>query len=109
MANKKTGKTGTHLSANTSPVQCSLISPTKYEQLLNAQILKAQKDTDDLTVFLRFLGSAHVKVAHKHVAEIDPRFCSINVFLCSNRAQMRILTERSQSCFLSKARWKCGK
>jgi len=24
MANKKTGKTGTHLSADTSPVQCSL-------------------------------------------------------------------------------------
>jgi len=26
-----------------------------YEQLLCAQILKVQKETDDLTVFLRFL------------------------------------------------------
>jgi len=30
------------------------ISPTYYEQLLPTQIPKAQKDTDDLTVFLRF-------------------------------------------------------
>jgi hypothetical protein len=30
------------------------ILPTFYKQLLCAQILKVQKDTDDLTVFLRF-------------------------------------------------------
>ncbi len=30
------------------------MSPTFYEQLLHTKIPKAQKDTDDLTVFLRF-------------------------------------------------------
>jgi len=34
------------------------ISSTFCEQLLCAQIPKAQNDTDNLTVFLRFLGSA---------------------------------------------------
>jgi len=48
------------------------ISPTFYEQLLHAQIPKAQKDTDDLTVFFALLGSAGVKTSCKHVGEIDP-------------------------------------
>jgi len=30
------------------------ISPTFYEQLLHTKIPKAQKDTNDLTVFLHF-------------------------------------------------------
>jgi len=48
------------------------ISPTFYGQLLCPKIPKAQKETDNLTFFLSFWGSAHVKVAHKHVGEIDP-------------------------------------
>jgi len=36
------------------------------------KIPKAQKDIDDLTVFLRFFGSACIKAAYKHVGEIDP-------------------------------------
>jgi len=35
-----------------------LISPMFYEQFLRAQTPKVQLDTDDLTVFLFFLGSA---------------------------------------------------
>jgi len=31
-----------------------LVSPMFYKQRLHAQIPKAQKDSDDLTVFLRF-------------------------------------------------------
>jgi len=42
------------------------ISPTFYELLLRApQFPKAQKDTDDLTVFFALLGSVHKKAAHK--------------------------------------------
>jgi hypothetical protein len=41
------------------------ISPTFYELLLRAQLPKAQKDTDDLTVFFALLGSVHKKAAHK--------------------------------------------
>ncbi len=37
------------------------------------QILTGQKDTDDLTVFLRFLESVCVKAGGIHVGEIDPR------------------------------------
>ncbi len=33
---------------------------------------KAQKDTEDLTVFLALLGYLHIK-SHKHVGEIDLR------------------------------------
>jgi len=43
-----------------------------YEQDLCMQIPKAQKDTDNLTVFFVLLGSAHVKAARKHVGEINP-------------------------------------
>jgi len=42
-----------------------------YKQLLSAQILKAQKDNHDFTVFFALMGSLHVKAAHKHVGEID--------------------------------------
>jgi len=48
------------------------ISTAFYEQLSCPQIPKAQKDTDDLTVFFTLLGSASVKSACKHVGEIDP-------------------------------------
>jgi len=42
-------------------------------QLLHAQIPKAQKDTDDLTVHILMLFvSGHVKAWRKHVFEIDP-------------------------------------
>jgi hypothetical protein len=39
------------------------LSSTFYEQLLQAQIAKAQKRLDDLTVCFALLGSAHAKVA----------------------------------------------
>jgi hypothetical protein len=51
------------------------ISPTFYDQLLYAKIPKAQNDTDYLTESFMPLGSLHVKAAHKHVGEIDPRTC----------------------------------
>jgi len=37
------------------------ISPTFYEELLHAQIPKAQKKTDGLTVFSALFGGALVK------------------------------------------------
>jgi len=49
------------------------ISSAFHVQLLPAQIPKAQKDTDNLTEFSRFLGSALIKAVHKHVGEIDPK------------------------------------
>jgi len=48
-----------------------LISPTFYTQLLCAQIPKAQKDSQVITVFLR-LGSAQAKAAHKTLAKMTP-------------------------------------
>ncbi len=39
------------------------ISSLFYVQLLRAQIPKASKDTDDLTVFFMLLGSMSVKAA----------------------------------------------
>ncbi len=36
------------------------------------QILKAEKDTDDLTAFFELLGSTHVKAGRRHIDEIDP-------------------------------------
>ncbi len=41
------------------------ISPTFDVQLLCAMILKAQKDTDNLTVYFALLCSVHVKVSRK--------------------------------------------
>jgi len=49
-------------------------SQTIYKQLLLVQIPKAQKDTDELTVFFALLGSVHLKALSKHVVEIDPVF-----------------------------------
>jgi len=44
-----------------------------FEQLLQAQIPKAQKDTDDLIVFFVLLESTGVLAARKrHFGEIDP-------------------------------------
>jgi len=45
-----------------------------YQQLLRAQIPKAQKDPDDLTInFYALLGSACVKASSKNVGEIEER------------------------------------
>jgi hypothetical protein len=41
-----------------------------YEQLLWAQIPKAQNNTDDLTVFFAQLGSVRIKALSKHVGKI---------------------------------------
>jgi len=49
------------------------ISPTVYEQLLHPQIPKAQKDTNDLTIFFALLGSSLIKAACKRVDEITYR------------------------------------
>jgi hypothetical protein len=46
------------------------MSSTFYWQLLPEQITKAQKDSDDLTVFFARLGSAQVKSDCKIVGEI---------------------------------------
>ncbi len=43
-----------------------------YEQLFLAQIPKAQKNNDDLIVFV-LLGSAHIKASRNYVGEINPR------------------------------------
>ncbi len=49
-----------------------LIYPTFYDQFLCVQNPKAQKDTDDFTVFFVLLESARVKAVYKHVGEINP-------------------------------------
>ena len=50
-----------------------------YGQLLQAEIPKVQKETDNLTVFLRFLGSGLIKAVHTHVGEIDSKPFKISV------------------------------
>ncbi len=54
------------------------ILPMFYKQLLHAQIPKAQKDNDCLTVFFVPLVSALVKVTQKHFGQIDP---NVRLFL----------------------------
>jgi len=49
-------------------------------QLLRAQITKAQKGTEELTVFFKLFGSAHIKAVHFKVDEIDTRCDVINGF-----------------------------
>ena len=49
------------------------ISPSFYKQLLHSQIPRAQKkDSQDDQLFA-LSGPVHVKAAHRHVDEIDPR------------------------------------
>jgi len=43
-----------------------------YEQLLHEKILKAQKDTDDLTGIFMFLGSTCVKAVCKTLMKLTP-------------------------------------
>jgi len=52
---------------NTTEVKCCLLNvkSTFYAQLLRVQVPKAQKETNDLTVFFAHLGSLCVKAAHK--------------------------------------------
>ncbi len=49
------------------------ISPRYYEKLLHPQIPKAQKDTEDLTVFVT-LVSERVKAACKMLVKSTPNF-----------------------------------
>ncbi len=49
------------------------ISPTFHEQLLQMQILKAQKIQSSRQCLFALLGSVRVKAFCKHVGEIDPR------------------------------------
>jgi len=60
----------THTHTHTHTLTGS-ISPTLYEQLLQTKIPKAQKDTDEVTVFFLLKGSLGIKAARKHVGEID--------------------------------------
>jgi len=46
-------------------------------QLLFAQVPKAQKKTDSLTIFFAFLGSACVKASHKTLIKLTPGCCSL--------------------------------
>jgi len=50
------------------------ISPTINRQHLRVQIPKALKDTYNLTEFLRFLGSLHIKAAHKMLMKLTPGY-----------------------------------
>jgi len=43
-----------------------------YKQLLRPKIPKAQKDTDDLTIFFVFFGSSAVKAASKTLVKSTP-------------------------------------
>ncbi len=45
-----------------------------YEQLLRAQIPKAQKKIDNLTVFFALLGSALVKAALRTLMKLTPNY-----------------------------------
>jgi hypothetical protein len=49
------------------------ISSTFYVQLLLTQIPKAQKDTDDLTVFFYAFRIYERKSCMQNIGEIDPR------------------------------------
>ncbi len=53
-----------------------------YEQFLHAQIPKAPKKTENLTVFLVLFGSARLKAAHRGLKKLTPRLNFIN-FLCT--------------------------
>ncbi len=52
------------------------------------------KDTDDLNIFFKLLGSAHVKAVCKHIGEIDLRWWSRTSFspTPSCQANLRLLT-----------------
>jgi len=55
------------------------ISSTFYEQLLLAQIPKAQKKTYNLTVFFVLLGSALKKAAYRMLIKLTPVVNFINI------------------------------
>jgi len=54
-----------------------------YIQLLHPQIPKAEKDTDDLTVFLMLLGSTSVKAARKMLMKLTPDLSGVQCIACS--------------------------
>jgi len=55
------------------------ISPMLYEQLFHALIPKVQKDTDDLTVFLRFCDLCVLKLRQKMLVKSIPGVNFINI------------------------------
>ncbi len=63
------------------------ISSMFYEQLLALQITKAQKKTDNLTVFFWLSGSVNVKSYSYNVYEIDHGCQFHQHFMCSYCAQ----------------------
>jgi len=48
------------------------MSSTFYAQLLREKVAKAQKDTDDLTVFFKHLGSSNIKAVPKMLMKLAP-------------------------------------
>jgi len=65
-----------------------LISSTFLKQLFCEKILKAQKDTDDLNVFVAILESVQVKTGRKHFMSsffvcncLAQFFCALSVAL----------------------------
>jgi len=65
-----------------------LISPMFYKQLTRAQIPKAQKDTDDLTVFLRFWDLHTLKLCVKMLVKSATGGVMPNVFLVFSRSSL---------------------
>ncbi len=68
------------------------ISSTFYEQLLWAQILKAQKDTGDLTVFLHFWDLRGRKMLVKLTSGVN--FINFNSSFCHSRIMLILLAHR---------------
>jgi len=58
---------------------------------LRAKIPKAQKDTDDLTVFFALLESAHSKVAHKMLMKLTSDDERRFLFYSSDHKKKRFL------------------
>ncbi len=70
---KRTKRYGnTFLNSSLSTIVLGSISSKFYVQLLRPQILKAQKDTDNLTVFFMLSGSTNLKASCKTFVKLTP-------------------------------------
>jgi len=61
-------------------VDLGSISPTLYEQLLDAQIPKGQKKTVKLSSFFALLGSAPIKAACRMLVKLTPNYLCISTW-----------------------------
>jgi len=84
----------------------SSISSMFYIQLLHPQIPKAEKDTDDLTVFLMLLGSTSVKAARKMLMKLTPDLSGVQCIACSVKVgydfYSSVLVSLEQFCWWSR-------